>query len=452
MVPSTYSDRRVCIVGLGYVGLTLAIVMAEVGFDVVGVETRADVAEQLGRGEPHFFEPGLKQRLQALVSQERLRIAPRLPRGERFGVYIITVGTPLGDDGKANLKTIERASREVAEHLQDGALIIMRSTVKLGSTRKIVLPILGKSGVSFDLAFCPERTIEGQALVELRTLPQIVGGNTLSANIRAAQLFQFVTPTVVRVADLETAEMIKLIDNTQRDVHFAYANEVARICDRVGISASEVISAGKLGYPRTNLPIPGPVGGPCLGKDTYLLVESLSELGVTPEMAVAARRLNELQAHESVAHILKTTGGFPDFPRQPVVCLMGLAFKGRPATDDLRGTTARLILSALKEAYPNAKWRGFDPVVPQDAIRAFGLDPAPSMAVAFEGTHLAVIANNHPDFAAMPLDALCARMARPGLVYDFWNNFNAAEVALPNGVGYMALGAHGRAVLPGKRA
>jgi UDP-glucose 6-dehydrogenase len=131
---------------------------------------------------------------------------------------------------------------------------------------------------------------------------------------------------------------------------------------------------------------------------------------------------------------------------------MGLAFKGRPATDDLRGTTARLVLTALKEAYPHASWRGFDPMVPHDAIREFGLEPAPSLANAFEGTHLSVIANNHPDFASMPLERLCERMGRPGLVYDYWNNFDASELALPIGIGYMALGAHGRAAIPRRPA
>ena len=144
----------------------------------------------------------------------------------------------------------------------------MRSTVKIGTTRNLVHPVLEASGKRFDLAFCPERTVEGQALEELRWLPQIVGGETLDVTVRAGQLFQFLTPTVVRVSSVETAEMVKLVDNSQRDVHFAYSNEVARVCDVIGISAAEVIQAGKRGYPRTNLPMPGPVGGPCLEKDS----------------------------------------------------------------------------------------------------------------------------------------------------------------------------------------
>ncbi|MBI3707772.1 MAG: nucleotide sugar dehydrogenase, partial [Proteobacteria bacterium] len=303
LVPDTYADRRVCVLGLGYVGLPLAAVMADAGFDVLGIEIRDAVRERLARGEPHFYEPGLESLLKRVIRQGRLRIARNIPAGCAATVFLVTVGTPLDTQGRARMDMIENVTREVAAHLKAGDLVIMRSTVKLGTTRRLVIPILDSVGVSYDLAFCPERTLEGQALAELRNLPQVVGGATLSANIRASQLFQFLTATVVRVSSLETAEMIKLIDNTQRDVSFAFANEVARMCDAVGIGAMEVIRAGKLGYARTNLPMPGPVGGPCLEKDPYILAEGLAERGITPEITLAARNVNRRQPEESVAAI-----------------------------------------------------------------------------------------------------------------------------------------------------
>ena len=120
---------------------------------------------------------------------------------------------------------------------------------------------------------------------ELRELPQIVGGNDLGVLTRASQIFQFLTSTVVRVSRCDTAEMVKLIDNTQRDVRFAFANEVARMCDGLGISAQEVIRAGNLGYARNHIPMPGPVGGPCLSKDPHILAQGLARVGVVPEYA-----------------------------------------------------------------------------------------------------------------------------------------------------------------------
>jgi nucleotide sugar dehydrogenase len=448
MVPDQYPDRSVCVLGLGYVGLTLAAALADVGFDVTGVEIRADVVEGLRRGEPHFHEPGLAALLARLARLGRLRYACTIPEDCEARVFIITVGTPLDGRGRARLDMVESVAREVASRLRPGSLVIMRSTVKIGTTRRIVVPILDSTGVPYDLAFCPERTLEGQALTELRNLPQIVGGATLAANVRASQFFQFLTPTVVRVSSLETAEMIKLVDNAQRDVHFAFANEVARICDAAGISAAEVIRAGKLGYARTNLPMPGPVGGPCLEKDPHILVEGIQELGCTPELTLAARRLNEAQPREAVAALRRTVSSLRDFPKKPVIALLGIAFKGRPETDDLRGTMARPILAALREAFPGASFRGWDAVVPAPEIAAFGLDPRPSLESAIDGANLVVIANNHPVFAAMPLATLAETLARPGLFYDFWNNFDARALTMPAGTGYMALGSHGCALLP----
>jgi nucleotide sugar dehydrogenase len=449
MVPTDYPDRAVCVIGLGYVGLTLAVAMVRAGFDVHGVEIRDDVLERLDRGEPHFHEPGLAESLRRAIAGGGLRFSKFIPENSGARVYIITVGTPLDDAGRTRLDMVEKVSRELSGHLRPGDLVIMRSTVMLGTTRNVVLPALRQAaGIEFDIAVCPERTLEGKALEELHKLPQIVGGDTLNATARASQVFGFLTPTIVRVSGLETAEMIKLVDNTCRDVHFAFANEVARLCDAAKISAAEVIRAGTLAYPRTTVPMPGPVGGPCLGKDSYILAEGLRALGAEPELTLAARRVNESLADSAAAHLARTSAAIPGFPADPVVTLLGLAFKGRPATDDLRGTTARPIYEACREHFPNASFRGYDPVVRAPQIRDFGVEPVATLEDAFAGSHLVMILNNHEAFAGMPVERLADRLARPGLIYDFWNNFEARELRLPAGTGYMALGAHGVACLP----
>jgi UDP-N-acetyl-D-mannosaminuronic acid dehydrogenase len=425
-------------------------VLADVGFEVVGIEIREDILAKLRRGVPHFHEPGLAERLAQHVAEGRIAFVQHLPKDCPSAVYVVTVGTPLGEDGKVRLDMITSVAAELAAGIKPGALVLMRSTVKIGTTRNSVIPILDRAGIPYDIAFCPERTLEGQALPELRQLPQIVGGATLAAAIRASQFFQFITPTVVRVADLETAEMIKLVDNTSRDVAFAFANEIARLCDATGISATEVISAGKLGYPRTNLPWPGPVGGPCLEKDPHILTEGARELGIEPAITIAARHLNEQQPRETVA-ALKQAAERVGVPAAAQISLVGIAFKGRPATDDLRGTMARPIFAALKSAFPAATFRGWDAIVAADEVAGFGLAPQDSLADAFRDAHLVVIANNHMSFAGMPIARLAETMARPGIVYDYWNNFDAGDLRLPVGVSYMALGSHGRANLRKKQ-
>ncbi|MGH7682924.1 MAG: nucleotide sugar dehydrogenase, partial [Vulcanimicrobiaceae bacterium] len=291
-LPASYQDRTVCVIGLGYVGLTLAATMAEVGFTVLGVEKRRDIVEAIRENRPHFHEPGMREILERALNSGSLEVSTEMPKDCAVDVFIITVGTPLSADGHVRLDMVTSAAHEVSARLREGALVVLRSTVRLGVTRNLAAPILNATGKQFDLAFCPERTVEGQALAELRWLPQIVGGYDHDSAVRAAQLFQFITPTVIKVSTLEVAETIKLIDNVQRDVMFGFSNEVARICDASGVNAGEVIQAGKLGYPRTNLFMPGPVGGPCLSKDPYILIEGLRPFGIVPEIAHAARKGN----------------------------------------------------------------------------------------------------------------------------------------------------------------
>ena len=438
LVPGNFPDRSVCILGLGYVGLTLAVAMAEAGFDVIGVEIRDDVVESLRAGVAHFLEPKLDDKLRRMIDAERLHISGELPRDAAPAVYIITVGTPLDGEGRVRTDMIESVAREVAARLREGDLVVLRSTVKVGSTRHIVAPILNGVGVRYDLAFCPERTLEGNALEELGRLPQIVGGRDMQSGMRAGQIFQFLTPTVVRVDDLETAEMIKLVDNTQRDVLFAFSNEIAHLCEALGVSAAAVIHAGKLGYPRTNLALPGPVGGPCLEKDPHILTEAAREAQVEPRLTVAARHTNEELPARCVAQMARV---FETAHRKVQrVALLGLAFKGRPATNDLRGTMARPILQALNLHFPAAQCVGYDALVAAEEVEKLGLEWVSTLEGAFRDADLVVVANNHPVFASMPLVELAGAMKGHGLVYDFWNHHDPADLELPGGVRYMTLG------------
>ena len=440
---NNFRDRDVCILGLGYVGLTLAVVMADIGFKVTGVEIRQNICDLIKQGRAHFHEPGLEEKLRRVVQNGSLICENKIPQNYNGTVFIITVGTPLSKNGLTRMDMIENVANEVSSNIKNGDLVIMRSTVKLGTTRKNILPILNNSKSSFDIAFCPERTLEGRALLELRELPQIVGGIDNKATLRAAQLFQNLTPTVVKVSNIETAEMIKLIDNAQRDVAFAYANEVARGCDAIGISAAEVINSGKLGYPRTNLSMPGPVGGPCLEKDSYILAESLDEYGILPEITLVARKINQRQPSEVVSYIKEATDTLLDFPKFPVITLMGIAFKGQPATDDLRGTMAKPIFDEIKKNYPGGIYRGYDPVVSLNEIRNFGLEPMADLTNAFRESDIVMILNNHSVYSSMAIEELTILMNSPSIVYDFWNFYKSSDLHLKKGVTYIALGSHG---------
>ena len=223
-------------------------------FEVYGVERDLNKLSMIKEGLAHFYEPRLNEILKKQIKKGNLITNHEIPNDVKASVFILTVGTPLDEFGKVRLDMVSDAIEEIAQKDYKDSLIIMRSTLKLGVTRKIS-ERLNINNIVCDVAFCPERTVEGKALKELRHLPQIVGGMDSKSSLRASIIFQFITSTIVKVGSPETAEMIKMIDNTQRDINFGFANEIAEVCDAVGVNALEVIEAGKLGYSRTNLPI-----------------------------------------------------------------------------------------------------------------------------------------------------------------------------------------------------
>jgi UDP-N-acetyl-D-mannosaminuronic acid dehydrogenase len=427
--------ENVCVLGLGYVGLTLAVIMAESGFDVTGVEINPSTLSTLQSGKAHFYETGLTARLNRQLKLGRLYVTNDIREASKCQTFIITVGTPLDQSGFPQLGMVQRAAKEIASVMEDGSLIVLRSTVKVGTTRNIIQPVLHGSGKAFRLAYCPERTVEGRALEELRSLPQIVGGLGEEDVWRATDIFQRITPTTIRVSQLETAELIKLLDNSYRDLFFSFGNEVALLCDTLKLDAMEVINAANTGYERTNIAKPGLVGGPCLEKDPHILAFSLAPFGAKAQLISAGRALNESLPEYIAKCIVDASPLRPDAR----ITICGLAFKGRPETNDLRGTPAKYVLNALKKVFPDATYYGQDYAVSEDALRGFGLEPV-SIQDAFRDKDLVIIANNNVKYESLELDEMISTMARPGIVFDCWNVLPVSQFAIPDGVLYMSLG------------
>lgn len=439
-IPSHFADRELAIFGLGYVGLTLAVAMAETGFRVHAVEINPAVIDSVSRGKAHFSEYGLDARLAAQVAKGAITVSDDPTTAKDANAFIVTVGTPIDGDKRTKFGALENVLGQIANVMRDGSLVILRSTVRVGTTEEVAKPVLAASGKSFDLAFCPERTLEGKALSELVSLPQIVGGVDAHATFRAAQLFSLITPTIIRVGNAATAEMVKLVNNTQRDLLFAFANEIAGACDALGISAHEVITSGNVGYPRSTMPLPGPVGGPCLEKDPYILAEGLERFEYAPKIALTARTLNEELPDRSARQMLEEFAGAGDVPKR--IAILGLAFKGRPETDDLRGTMALPLIAALRAHMPDAAIVGWDPVVKPDvARRELRIDIAETAGEAVRDAALVILQTNHPALEGLDLAALAGTMASPGLIYDFWNQHGQMDsFQLRPSIRYAALG------------
>lgn len=433
MLPPNYPDKNVCIIGLGYVGLTLAVALADVGFRIYGVERDPNILAHLARNEPHFSESGLNAKLASQMERGLLTASQTIPENCPATVFIITVGTPIDANKKTRIEALQAVATDLARQLKPNDLIILRSTVRVRTTRDIVMPILDASNVPYDIAFCPERTLEGRALIELRSLPQIVGGINTQSTFRASQFFSLVTPSVVRVANPETAELVKLINNTQRDLMFGFANEIAAMCDAADLSALEVIAAANLGYARSSVPLPGPVGGPCLEKDPYILAEGIEMLGFIPQLSLSGRRWNELLPEWTVKRIAAMWRGLAAPETRPgKVAVLGLAFKGRPETDDLRGTPAIEIIARLRAEFPDSRIVGYDPIVPASAIGGLGIEAVDTVQQAFDKASIVLIQNNHEFFGRMPVRDLALSMQQPGVIYDYWNQIT--HTPLPDGL------------------
>jgi len=415
----------VCVVGLGYVGLTLAIALCDVGLKVLGIEQNAQIVADLQRGKPHFSEVGIEPALQRVLKSDLFVVNNKFESTHASKYYIITVGTPLNDKGEPRLDFIERAAKEVYAQIKPEDTVIVRSTVSIGTTNNVIKKILNKKNISFNLAMCPERTLEGNAMQELRQLPQIIGSDDLKSQEACEKLFKLLTNTTVAVSSCEAAEVIKLADNTYRDVTFAFGNEIARICEAVGVGANEVIRAGKFGYSRNNIAMPGLVGGPCLEKDPHILMHSVRNYGLDIEISKAARLVNERLPGEIVAQIKELSRDRFNADGTRIV-LAGLAFKGVPATDDIRGSMGLKVLEHLRIEFNRPSISLFDPVIDPETMSSLFSQYAicNSFEEALATADILIIANNHPALGQYHPRDMREKMNKKAFIFDVWNHFS----------------------------
>lgn len=428
--------KRVAVVGLGYVGLTLAVALARRGVSVVGYDRATRVVEALAAGRPHLYEPGIAEGLRECLG-ERLSIVAALP-SEPVDAAVLCVSTPVDSaTGEPELEPLRSAARAVARAFDPATLVVVRSTVPVGATRGVVLPELLARWGTARLAFCPERTIQGQALRELEALPQVVGGLDAASREAAAALFSRLTPRVVVVSSLEAAELVKLINNCHTDLIYSYGNEVALLAERLALDPLELIQAANIDYPRPDLARPGFVGGGCLSKDPYILLASARSAGHEPWLVGQARRLNEhLPTHVArrFLELLREIRGVVEGAR---VLLCGFAYKGRPPTDDMRGAPVLPMLDVLRGA--GLALAGHDVRVAPEVLRGLGVEPV-ALPDAFGGRDGVLVITDHPEYAGLDLPRLLPTLRKPALVYDCWRVLDEAAVRAEPGVRYAGIG------------
>ena len=415
LISTKEGTLEVCIVGVGFVGLTLAMALTRKGIRVRGIEKNTEVVQDLNKGITEVLEPGLDESLSEAIKSGLFSVHPVGEDGvdiSRCNVFIITVGTPIRDRS-VDMELLRSAVEDIARHLKDNDLVIVRSTVMVGATRSLVLPRLRKTGFHINLAMCPERTIEGDALREIEFLPQIVGALDEESAQAANEFFSLICREVIQVDNLEAAELTKLVTNTYRDVMFGFSNEIASVANSFGISANQIIEASNRNYSRSNIALPGPSGGPCLEKDPWILIQSAKQSGVELNVSRSARLVNEKMVSEFLRKSLIKAGAIRK------VGILGLAFKGNPPTRDTRGSAAFEVVDFFSREIEGVNFIGYEPA---GSIKGFErvISQRDSVeSVISECDHLVVLTNSKP---FERINEFISTLGKPDLVIvDFWN-------------------------------
>jgi UDP-N-acetyl-D-mannosaminuronic acid dehydrogenase len=338
-------DKTVCVMGLGYIGLPTASLLATRGYRVLGVDVDSRVVDAVQAGTLHFHEPDLDILVASAVGGGMLTAAHEPAAAD---IFIIAVPTPFADGHAPDLSYVEAATRAIAPHLAPGNLVILESTSPVGATEKVARwiaeeredlgPDVTKGSKRLDVVHSPERVLPGRVLQELVINDRIVGGlDTVSAEAGAAFYRTFTTGQVF-ATKARTAELSKLAENAFRDVNIAYANELSLICDRLGVNVWDLISLANR-HPRVNILQPGPgVGGHCIAVDPWFIVDSAPE---EARLIRTAREVNDGKPRWVIDQVKAAADRFKD----PVIACLGLAFKAN--IDDLRESPALSITEAL---------------------------------------------------------------------------------------------------------
>jgi len=416
--------QKLCVLGLGYIGLPTASTFAINGVKVLGVDVNPHVVETLQKGDIHIHEPGLRDIVTQAIQSGNFTASTK---PEEADAFLIAVPTPfkeheLGDyNGQkyklADMSAVTSATEAILPHLRKGNLVILESTSPPRTTVDLVKPILERSGlkagVDFYLCYSPERVLPGQILRELVENARVVGGITPESAKAGCDLYATFVKGKIIETDATTAEMVKIMENTTRDVNIAIANEFSRLAEKFGVDVWEAINLANL-HPRINILSPGPgVGGHCISVDPWFLVEAAPEL--TP-LIYNARKVNDAQPHFVVEKAKQALGDL----KNKRIAALGLAYK--PDVDDLRESPATEVIHLLQQDGAEVKaWEPFKPDAKLNEIQI-----ASNFDEAIKEADLMLLLVKHTEFVKLdPQELLSKTKAR--LAMDTVNAWNVED-------------------------
>jgi len=380
---------KACFMGLGYIGLPTAIIAAQSGIEIIGVDINTKVVEQTNAGHLHIVEPGMEKLLQEVIKSGKFRATSE---PEECDAYFIVVPTPFKGDHQPDISYVENATRMVLPLLKKGDLYVIESTSPVGTTEQMAELIFQERPElkgNIHIAYCPERVLPGNVIYELVNNDRVIGGIDEDSTSHAIEFYsKFVTGQLHRT-NARTAELCKLTENSSRDVQIAFANELSMICERAGINVWNLINLANK-HPRVNILQPGcGVGGHCIAVDPYFITAAFPK---EARIIAQAREINNFKAQWCAEKVKNAMLEFElKNHHKPVVAMMGLAFK--PNIDDLRESPAKRITTEVMQSRNNAKLLVVEPNIQEHNV--FKLTP---YREAYERADIVVFLTAHNEF------------------------------------------------------
>ena len=416
---------KIAVIGMGYVGIPCAVLLADVeGYDVTGVQRRSERSGwkikvlNSGKSPIEGDEPGLEELISKVVKKGTFRVTDDFNILSGMDIILIDVQTPTDADNVPRYESLKEVCAKIGKIMKKDTLVVIESTVAPGTTRNIALPILEKNsgmkgGEDFYLAFSYERVMPGKLLEFIVNFPRVVGGIDKKSTDMAVAMYKTIVTKTVHATEVTTAELSKTIENAFRDVNVAFANEMALVCESLGVNVYEVRELINERYDR-DMHIPGiGVGGHCLPKDTWLLRYGLMKYGLVkdePEFITLARRINNEMPNHSLALMQLAFEEKGVSLSDAVVSVLGVAYLEN--SDDTRNTPAKTVVKGLKEGVKEV--RAHDPYV---RSREFpDLPIQKDLDAVVKGADCLIIATKHAEYYDLDLDRIRSLMRTPIII------------------------------------
>jgi UDP-N-acetyl-D-mannosaminuronic acid dehydrogenase len=428
-------QANICVVGLGQVGLPTALTFAKQGYKVYGYDIDKSLINSLSQKQPSFEEEGIQELLSKTIDNGKFEPNNSLSYCvNKSDTIIICVATPTTLDVQPNLSFLKKASKSLGELDLQEKLVIIESSIPPRTFKDFVLPIITQNttlGKNFWAAYVPERLSPGQAFSEIQETPRIIGNEDEQSGNLAKSLYQNIVNSKILLTNSKIAELSKLVENTYRDVNIAFANEISLICEKYGIDFAELVKVCN-SHPRVNLHMAGPgVGGPCLPKDPYLLLNPIEGEKIESKIITESRKINDfmpLHVSKLVTNALESQGKSLD---DTTILILGTAYKGN--VSDTRFSPSKQIIQVLQQK--QCRVLVYDPLT----IETFGAEKIDNLDITIiENCDALVVVADHNQFKNIDLNILQSMKKKP-IIVDTKRIFNPKDIE-KLGIIYISVG------------